>query len=98
MSENLQRPEAEKGPITRGTASKDSRSTPDNCAPAGPFHSRRAVVRQGVKLEFVAPILSTFFAREAYAGNYSCYPAGHACPGVELCCSGVCNGFNQCDP
>lgn len=65
--------------------------------PPAAHRSRRDVVRQGMKLAFVAPLLSTFFAREAYAVSYSCYPAGHACPGIELCCSASCNGFNQCD-
>lgn len=64
--------------------------------PSGPpldNHSRRDVVRQGVKLAFVAPILSTFFARDAYAAGYSCYPAGQSCDGnsKEPCCGGACN-------
>ncbi len=60
--------------------------------------SRRDVIRQGVKLAFVAPLLSTFHPQAAYAGNYSCYPAGHVCPGAEPCCDslacndGVCGG------
>jgi len=59
--------------------------------------SRRDVVRTGVKLAFVAPVLSTFFAKDAYAASYSCYPAGHLCggPGQEGCCTGVCN-FGNC--
>jgi hypothetical protein len=50
-----------------------------------------------VKLAFVAPALSTFFAKDAYAASYSCYPAGHICggPGQEECCTGVCN-FGSC--
>ena len=56
-------------------------------------HSRRDVVRTGVKLAFVAPVLSTFFAKDAYAAEYSCYAAGRACggPGQEDCCDGACN-------
>ncbi len=60
--------------------------------------SRRAVVRGGVKLAFVAPILSTFFASQAYAANYSCYPAGHTCDTVsegkrQQCCGAMtCKG------
>jgi len=64
-------------------------------------HTRRDVVRHGVKLAFVAPVLSTFFARDAYAASYSCYPAGHACdaPRNEPCCSGSCNAVtDKCDP
>lgn len=53
--------------------------------------TRRALVREGVRLAFVAPIISTFFAREVYAANYSCYLAGHACGGArpESCCTGL---------
>ena len=60
--------------------------------------TRRGLVREGLKLAFIAPVISTFFAREAYAANYSCYPAGHVCspPGFnppEACCPGlVCVG------
>ena len=62
---------------------------------------RRAVVRGGVKLVFVAPIVSTFFASQAYAANYSCYGVGHECLGdgtyedgnAEECCPGLeCTG------
>lgn len=58
--------------------------------------SRRDIVRSGIKLAFVAPVLSTFFAADAYAG-YSCYPAGHTClppgQGWEECCPGLnCSG------
>ena len=47
--------------------------------------TRRAVVRGGLRLTFAAPILSTFFAAQAYAGNYSCYADGHQCndPGPD---------------
>jgi len=64
---------------------------------SGCGHSRRDIVRNGVKLAFVAPVLSTFFAKDAYAASYSCYPAGHLCggPGQENCCTGVCN-FGNC--
>lgn len=52
--------------------------------------SRRTVVRGGLRLAFAAPILSTFFAAQAYAGNYSCYADGHQCndpgPDWEECC------------
>jgi len=65
----------------------------------GTDRSRRDVVRAGVKLAFVAPVLSTFFARDAYAASYSCYPPLHACGGAgqEPCCSGACN-LGQCPP
>ena len=64
-------------------------------------HTRRELVRCSVKLAFVVPILSTFFAKDAYAASYSCYPAGHACdaPRNEPCCSGSCNAVTDtCDP
>jgi hypothetical protein len=55
--------------------------------------TRRELVRRGTKLVYVAPFLSTFLAKQAQAKttNHSCYPANHACPGAEPCCSGVCN-------
>ncbi|MFQ5590147.1 MAG: hypothetical protein ACE5HE_03195 [Phycisphaerae bacterium] len=76
--------------------SQDSRYSDDTrrvtpCADAA-FTSRREVVRQGAKLAFVAPILSTFVAQQAYAA-YSCYPQGHACTNgggdAEICCPGL---------
>lgn len=55
--------------------------------------SRRDVVRAGIKLAFVAPMVSTFLAEDAMAmgSNHSCYPAGHACGGATLepCCPGL---------
>ena len=52
--------------------------------------TRRTVVRRGVKLAFTAPVLSTFFASQAYAANYSCYAQSHECvdggPNAEPCC------------
>ena len=56
------------------------------------LHSRRAVVRRGVRLAFMAPVISTFYASQAYATNYSCYVAGHKCnpaPDWEPCCNGL---------
>lgn len=71
------------GDVGRRSASELSRQAP----------SRREVVGRGVKLAFVAPVLSTFFASQAYAANYSCYPVGHACEppgqGAEDCCQGL---------
>ena len=62
--------------------------------------TRRELMRRGVKLAFIAPVVTTFFAQEAYAAgsNHSCYPTGHACDvggEKEECCSGVCVG-NLC--
>lgn len=60
--------------------------------------TRREVVRKGAKLAFAAPIISTFYASQAYAANYSCYALGHSCviPNVdnwEPCCPGLnCTG------
>lgn len=64
--------------------------------------TRRELVRHGARLAFVAPAVSTFFASQAYAANYSCYAAGHACPGDEACCAGltcvdgVCSQSQDC--
>ena len=56
------------------------------------LYRRRDVVKEGIKLAFVAPLLSTFLARQAYA-SYSCYPQGHACTNgggdPENCCPGL---------
>lgn len=62
--------------------------------------TRRDVVRAGMKLVFVPPVLSTFLAREAYAVNYSCYGAGHACGGLALeeCCGNLTCIANVCVP
>ena len=82
----------------------------DRAEPAGLNETvcdRRAVVRCGVKLAFVAPVLSTFFAHEARAaasGNQSCYPQGHVCRNngtdPEPCCDGLtCTGNpGTCEP
>lgn len=94
----IQRPEAcfrsdlntrEQSSIMVGKPSVDMNSEQPLPNPA-----RRQAIRQGLKLAFVAPVISTFYAREAYAASYSCYPAGHACepPGQnppELCCPGL---------
>lgn len=57
------------------------------------MRSRREVLRHGGKLAFAAPILSTFYASQAYAANYSCYAEGHTCAGAEPCCEDLsCNG------
>ena len=59
--------------------------------------SRRELMRKGAKLVFVAPVLSTFFAHDAFAAGsrHSCYPAGHACGAAHNleCCPGLtCQG------
>ena len=67
--------------------------------PVKPGTSRRDAIREGAKLAIVAPVVSTFFARQAYAVNYSCYVEGHACGGAEPCCdvlacnNGVCSKY-----
>lgn len=69
----------------------------DDVRPGEAMPSRRDVVRGGVKLAFVAPVISTFFAQQAYAG-YSCYPLGHDCDAAsetkrQACCDAlVCDG------
>jgi hypothetical protein len=53
-------------------------------------------VRDGLKLAFVPPLLSTFFAKDAIAAgsNHSCYGPGHSCESnAEDCCPGLnCTG------
>ncbi len=53
--------------------------------------SRREVVRAGIKLAFVAPVISTFFAQDAMAYVQSCYPLNHTCAAgtLEPCCNGL---------
>lgn len=81
------------------TEQRDDDRAPVVCdaSPARRLASRREVMREGAKLAFVAPLLSTFLASQAYAANYSCYPAGGPCDGGEgePCCSGTCVG-NVC--
>ncbi len=60
--------------------------------------TRREIVSKGAKLAFAAPIISTFWASQAYATNYSCYGVGHLCitptpENEEPCCPGLnCTG------
>lgn len=61
------------------------------------LHTRRDVVRRGVKLAFVAPVVSTLFANQAYAANYSCYPLGHACDAASEAKRQQCCGPLTCD-
>ncbi len=56
--------------------------------------TRRDIIREGLKVAFVAPVVTTFFARDAVAAgsNHSCYPEGHACStlgNAEPCCDGL---------
>lgn len=72
--------------------------------PENSGRTRREVVRQGIRLAFIAPVISTFFARDAYADNYSCYQQGQVCNNdnsdPEPCCAGLtCNGLpGTCEP
>jgi hypothetical protein len=58
--------------------------------------TRRDMVRRGVRLVFVAPVLSTILASDVYAAasRFSCYPTGHVCSAAsqENCCNGACPG------
>ena len=75
-------------------AGTDQGATP----PTG--QTRREVVRSGIKLAFVVPVVSTFLAANAYAARYSCYPVGHACDATtEPCCGTACpGGGGVCPP
>lgn len=59
--------------------------------------TRRSVVRQGVKLAFVAPVISTFLTDDALAYNQSCYPLGHACDAASEAKRQACCGPLTCD-
>jgi len=54
--------------------------------------SRREAVRVGLKMAFVAPLVTTFLAREARAAatRQSCSPAGAPCTANKECCSELC--------
>jgi hypothetical protein len=75
-----------------------AKSPAEDSAGEGRGLTRRSVVGIGVKAAFIAPLLSTFLASEAQAAgsNHSCYPTGHACPGLEPCCNGACLGGAGC--
>lgn len=64
----------------------------DGIEPSAWREARREIVTTGVKLVFVAPLISSFLARDAHAAgsNHSCYPAGMECGGgtAEPCCPG----------
>ena len=71
-------------------------SSPGDSEPREARPHRRDIMRAGVKLAFVPPIVSTFHASQAYAANYSCYGLGHSCDtseDPERCCPGLdCTG------
>lgn len=85
-----------------GTCGPVSRSVPHSDLP-----SRRAVLRGGAKkLAFAAPVVSTFFARPAYASNPihpavsafgagGCKNPGYSCTTPDECCGGAAN--TRCD-
>ncbi|HNQ24676.1 MAG TPA: hypothetical protein PKK06_16460 [Phycisphaerae bacterium] len=78
------------------------RATARTDTPSGsPGPTRRDVMRGGLKLAFVAPVVTTFFAHQAYAAgsNHSCYAVGHDCdlPGQkESCCPTLVCLTNKC--
>ncbi len=79
------------GLLTSGTKCiSPSRGAKPNVPP-----SRRNFLRGAVKLAYVTPAVLALNPQEALAAgsNHSCYPAGHVCPGQELCCDDmVCSG------
>lgn len=79
------------------TPESDATVPPPPPSAKGTDRDRRDLMRRGVKLAFVAPLVLTFSARDAMAAgsNHSCYPAGQPCPGEEECCNGPCN-FGIC--
>ncbi len=55
----------------------------------GRLQSRRSFLGRAAKIAYTAPVIVTLMPQSALAqasGPSSCYPAGHACPGEELCC------------
>lgn len=63
--------------------------------------TRRSVIREGVKLAFAAPVISTFLTDDALAYNLSCYPLAHACDAGseakrQACCGALTCVANTC--
>ncbi len=85
-------------PDVRPESRGSDRPRDDNADSAQTFGTRRDMVWRGAKVVFVAPVISTFFASQAYAANYSCYPEGHTCDAVsetkrQQCCGDLtCSG------
>lgn len=62
-------------------------------------HTRRDLIRGGVKLAFVVPVISTFFASDAVAGTQvTCRSPGHTCTVDSDCCdTDFCNVSDKCE-
>lgn len=89
MTDGEQRNDGDQKCPPRGTG--DEAAAPRS--EGGRTRTRREVMRAGVKLAFVAPVITTFAARQALAAGsvQSCYPLGHPCGGERLedCCPGL---------
>ncbi|MCH8251347.1 MAG: hypothetical protein IID36_02725 [Planctomycetes bacterium] len=88
--------------VNRSAANSEGGASPEDRGDANAARpSRRDIVRRGAKLAFIAPLLTTFLAEDAYAAgsNHSCYASGHAC-GLggeqEACCAGLSCTANTC--
>jgi hypothetical protein len=80
-------------PASSGGELRDEQG--EDAASAHDGHTRRKVVSHGIKLAFVAPVISTFLAKEAYAGSGYCSPIGANCSQDSDCCSGVCDTLSS---
>ena len=79
-------------PVSLADTSSETAVPSETAAPSETDATRRHLLRKGVKLAFVSPIVTSFLASQARAAgsNLSCYPTGQAC-GDEECCNGPCN-------
>ena len=88
MMENMHKPRHETGDPSESISQEPSTG-----------HTRRDLMRGGVKLVFVVPVISTFFAADAVAGTQvTCRSPGHTCTADSDCCgTDFCNVSDKCE-
>ena len=100
--------QAKNGPDSAELTTMTGGHTPDGRSPARAGLTRREAVSGGVaKLVFIAPVISTFWARTAYAetsnpihpgspfGDGGCKNVGFSCVFSSDCCGGI--GNERCE-